>query len=284
VLAKDFVTLPLAIRVAGDAPVLHDAHEYAPREFEDRWLWRLLFGPFVRNVCNRYLPRTRAVTTVSQRIAEEYRLRFGINPLVVRNAPPYQHCRPRTTDPARIRLFHHGAANPSRRLELMIEAFREVDERFELHFMLVPSHPKYLARLIRLAAGVDRVFFHEPVPMEDIVTTANQYDVGVYLLPPRSFNSRYALPNKLFEFIQARLGIVIGPSPEMADIVTRSQNGLVAEDFSPAALARAINSLTAQKVDGFKHASDAVSRDLCAEREQVTWLRLVDELLHGAPA
>jgi hypothetical protein len=70
----------------------------------------------------------------------------------------------------------------------------------------------------------------------------------------------------------------------MAEIVVRSANGLVADDFTPEALARAINSLTAPRIDAFKQASDAASRELCAEREQATWLRLVEKLLQGAPA
>ena len=37
-----------------------------------------------------------------------------------------------------------------------------------------------------------------------IVRTINQFDLGVYLLPPVNFNSAHALPNKFFEFIQAR--------------------------------------------------------------------------------
>src|SRR5205807_1450906 len=42
IIANDLDTLPLALRVAGAAKILFDAHEYAPREYEDLWHWRLL--------------------------------------------------------------------------------------------------------------------------------------------------------------------------------------------------------------------------------------------------
>ena len=58
--------------------------------------------------------------------------------------------------------------------------------------------------------------------MHELPRMANDYDVGLYLLPPTNFNQRYALPNKFFEFIQGRLAIAIGPSPEMAKLVERS--------------------------------------------------------------
>ena len=48
---------------------------------------------------------------------------------------------------------------------------------------------------------------------------ANQYDVGVFLLPASFPNQVHVLPNKLFDYIQARLAVAIGPSHEMAEVV-----------------------------------------------------------------
>ena len=67
--------------------------------------------------------------------------------------------------------------------------------------------------------------------------TINKYDMGVFLLPPINFNYENTLPNKLFDFIQARLGIAIGPTPEMAEIVNHYKIGLVSEHFTAASLA-----------------------------------------------
>ena len=43
-------------------------------------------------------------------------------------------------------MVHHGGASPSRRLETMIEAMDQLDDRFRLDFMLLPSVPKYMLR------------------------------------------------------------------------------------------------------------------------------------------
>ena len=40
IVANDIDTLPLALECRGQARVLFDAHEYAPREFEHWFLWR----------------------------------------------------------------------------------------------------------------------------------------------------------------------------------------------------------------------------------------------------
>ena len=89
-----------------------------------------------------------------------------------------------------------------------------------------------------------RIRILPPVKSDDVVYTINQYDIGVFLIPPVNFNYANTLPNKLFDFIQARLGIAIGPTPEMASIVDRYGNGRDGTGFSmsltrPSTVARA---------------------------------------------
>jgi hypothetical protein len=74
--------------------------------------------------------------------------------------------------------------------------------------------------------------FNGPIPFNDLVNKLSEYDWGFYLFQPTGFNTKYALPNKFFEFIQARLGVIIGPSPEMMAIVNKYENGFVSKDFS----------------------------------------------------
>ena len=80
--------------------------------------------------------------------------------------------------------------------------------------------------------------------MHRIVDTIAQYDIGLFLLSPANFNYYHALPNKLFEFVQARLAVAIGPSPEMARIVNDHDLGIVAPDFEPTTMAAHLNALT----------------------------------------
>jgi hypothetical protein len=115
--------------------------------------------------------------------------------------------------------------------------------------------------------------------MRELVRMANSYDIGLYLLPPNNFNQRYALPNKFFEFIQARLAVAIGPSPEMAALVRRYACGVIAADFTPEALAGELNNLDTEQIYAFKKASDVAAAELCAERNAEVILNVVDRAL-----
>jgi hypothetical protein len=115
-----------------------------------------------------------------------------------------------------------------------------------------------------------------PVATGEIAGFINQFDVGVYSLPPTNFNNQHALPNKFFEFIQARLAVVIAPSPEMARIVREFDLGVVAEDFSPESMAAAIKGLTMEKIRYFKTQSNKHAYELSAERNRERFLRLIE--------
>ena len=278
-LANDISALPLALRLADERPVLMDAHEYSPREFDDKWLWRLLFGRYHHDLCRRYLPQAAGMVTVCQGIADEYERHYGVVPGVVHNAPLNQMLQPSKGESGRIRLVHHGAAIRSRHLETMIDVMAFLDSRFTLNFMLVESDPSYM-RELRERAGADaRIRFVQPVPMPDICKTLNEYDIGIYLLPPVNFNHEHALPNKFFEFIQARLAVAVGPSPEMVRILDNYAFGVVAKSFRPIDLATALNAIAEDDMTRFKAAADVAAASVNYETAGKVLLSKIEHLL-----
>lgn len=258
VLVNDADPLPLAFELADGAPVFFDAHEYYPREFDNSLIWNMVFSAHYTRLCHDFIPRCAGMSTVCDGLAAEYERQFGRRPIVIRNVSASEPLEPQKTGD-KIRLIHHGVANPDRCLELMIEMMNYADERFSLDLMLAGSG-RYWEKLRTMALAHPRIKFLPPVPMAQICSFINSYDLGVYLLSPNNFNNKHALPNKIFEFIQARLGVVIGPSPEMARIVEEYELGIVAEDFTPRSLADALNRLTTEAVMTMKnHANKAAS-------------------------
>jgi hypothetical protein len=277
VLANDLDALPLCVRVAQDrARLIVDAHEYVPREFEDRWTWRLLHQRRVHALCSDYLPRADGFMTVCQGIAGAYERDYGVKAQVVTNATTFQKLSPSPVQDGRIRLVHHGVASPSRHPEEMIRMMRYLDDRFSLDFMLIAQNSSYLHRLQEMARDDLRIRFLPPVAMPEIPAFINRYDVGLFLLPPVSFNYAHALPNKFFEFVQARLAIAIGPSPEMQSLVEAYDLGVVAEDFSAEGMARALSSLTREQIEHFKQRSNEAAAQLCWERNEVLLLDWIE--------
>jgi hypothetical protein len=270
--------LPLAFRVRNFSIILFDVREYFPREYESSIRFRLLERPLRLSMCKQYLPQCDHMVTVSPGLAEEYEKEFGVSMQVLRSTPKYRDMPVHSTSSNAIRLVYHGGASPDRNLKNLIEITLCLDDRFTLDLYLVGS-PRYIRSLKVLAAGCNRIRFLEPVPFDQIVPMLNQYDVGFFYVEPTSFNLLNCLPNKLFEFIQARLAVAIGPSPNMAELVHEYNCGFIAPEFSLEAMIETLQSLTPEMIDRAKHNSDVAARELCWERESGKLVKTLKRLL-----
>lgn len=283
VVANDARVLDLAFRLAGDAPVWADLHEWAPEERTHILSWRLLVAPLMVHLCETYLPRAALVTTVSNGIVELYRERFGVDARLMTNAGPFRDIPVRAGDAAdeTIRCVHSGAAIHGRGLETMVEAFTQLPERFTLDLYLVAAGDggAHLRELQRIAGGSERIRFRDPVAPAELPSTLSAFDLGVFWIPPTHTNARLTLPNKFFDYVQARIGMAIGPSEEMVRELERYGLGVVSESFELADLVRSVASLSRAQIDAWKLAADRAAHDLSFESQSAGIRQRLEELL-----
>lgn len=268
IIANDIETLPLALKLAKgkQTKIYFDAHEYAPRQFDRGSLNEFFFASYNDYLCKTYISHADEMTAVCQGIADEYKKVYDVESSVLINAPEYAELTPQEVKGQKIRLIHHGGINAARKIENMIKLVGEqLDERFELDLMLINNLPSMMVKLTNLSNKYPNVRIIKQVPMRDIPKKINEYDIGFYMLPSKTFNTHFALPNKFFEFIQGRLAIAIWPSPEMKRIVDKYQLGIVADDFTLTAMATKLNNLTEKEINQFKKNSHQVASEFNAE-------------------
>jgi glycosyltransferase involved in cell wall biosynthesis len=248
-------------------------------------MWRIFFQSFNTWLCKKYIPLTAGMTTVGKGLADEYEKNFNVRPAVIVNANNYFEKEPAPVQEDRIRLVHVGIANPSRKLELMIDMMEHLDGRFSLDlFLLTPGFASsktknYIQHLKDNARDNQKIRILPPIKSKEVVQTINLYDMGVFLLPPINFNYENTLPNKLFDFIQARLGVAIGPTKEMAEIVNQYGIGVVSANFNPQSLAGELNRLSKKDIEIFKKNAAKAARDFNAENNAITLQKLVKEII-----
>jgi glycosyltransferase involved in cell wall biosynthesis len=279
VVANDARALPLAFAAADGAPVLADMHEWAAEERASVLIWRLLVGPYMDALCRKYLPRAAAVTSVSTGLAGLYRERYGVETELVRSAADFQSLEPSPVDPDVIRLVHSGTAHPDRNILELIEAVKRLGNRFTLDLYLIEVPGAHLEVIRKKAATTPRVTVHPPVSPESLPVVLNQYDLGVFLYPIKTLSHLYHLPNKFFDFVQARLGLVFSPAPEIDAHIGDYDLGLITRDASADALVETLRDITADQVGAYKAAADRAARALSSEPDQATQHALVARLL-----
>lgn len=281
VVANDARALPLAFAAAGETPVYVDMHEWAAEERATVLVWRLLVGPYFESLCKKYLPRAAAVTSVSSGLAGLYTERYGVATETVRNAADLRDLKPTPVDPDVIKLVHSGTADAERNIMELIEAVDVLGDRFSLDLYLLEVPGGHLEEIRKRAASTPRVTVHDAVPPDTLPTVLNQYDLGVFLYPLKTLSHLYHLPNKFFDFVQARLGLVFSPAPEIDAHIGEYKLGIITSDTTSDALVEALRDLTADDVASFKQAADRSAAALSSKPDRETQHALVARLLAG---
>lgn len=219
VIAHGLAALPMAVRLARrhKLPLLYDAHELET----ERAGWSKSIRVIAKVVERWLIRKCDHVTLVNDSIRDWYLDAYpGIDCSVVRNVPNQSDAIGESTlratlgiDPQAMVFTYCGALGKGRGLEEMIEAFRGLDGN--RHLVLIGyGHNK--EALMAQAYGLAHVHFHEAVPQSELVSLLTGADVGIIVPRIEALSYRLMLPNKVFEYAAARLGIIVGKGPELA--------------------------------------------------------------------
>jgi glycosyltransferase involved in cell wall biosynthesis len=277
VVCNDIYTVPFGKRIAKDKGIiLLDAHEYSLDEIRSiRNFLNFTRKLYLKWLIETYISKCDKVTCVSEDIAKYYSLfRNGEKIQVILNVPFYCELSPKVTG-EKIKFVYHGIAVKDRKLHTVIKVFRKLPGNYELNLILVPGSPRYMKKLKRLARKSSNVIFHLPVSVPEIPNLLNQFDIGLFYFPSKSINGQYCLPNKFFEYIQARLAVLVTPNPSMNRLVQSEGIGFVTKSFTKKSLVESIINIDSSKINSMKVKSNEIARKYSFENEKTKYLKIL---------
>lgn len=278
VFANDIEAVPVALSLGAKKGVHADLHEYFPELKTNNWQWRMFVAPYMMWLCQTYVPRTTSRTAASAGFARRYESDLGIDFGVVTNAAPYVDIEPKPIGEV-IRIICTTAGARARRIELIVEAMRDAPPQIELDLIVMPNEPDYVASLKKRGEGIPQLRFREPVAYDKLVETVAEYDVALSFIPPTNASKALALPNKFFEAVQARVGVIIGPGPEMSPLLEKYGLGESTEDYSVESLRKTLHALNKVKVEQWKLAAHCAAPELSSEEQVKVWFDAVSNIL-----
>ncbi|HET6558862.1 MAG TPA: glycosyltransferase [Prolixibacteraceae bacterium] len=272
--ANDLDTLPanfLASRLKGK-PLVYDSHEYFTEVPE------LIGRPMVKSVWQALermlVPKVSAAYTVCDSIADVYREQYKVDFKVVRNLPV---CSELNSNPVEITkpvgapkiILYQGALNLGRGIEAAIRAMQFI-ENAELWLAGDGDLTSELKQLVADLKHDHKVKFLGRLPLSQLSEVTRQADLGISLEEDLGLNYRFALPNKLFDYIQAGVPVLVSNLPEMRHIVEHYQIGAIAETHQRKELAQVIkNTLSdTDKITYWKQNLPLAAKELCWENEE----------------
>ena len=273
-----------------------DAHELFPEVPEIqhkpfvKWVWRTV---------ERWLmPQCDALLTVSGGIAEHYRLQLGVSMTVVRNLSSLSSLSSLTPGPSPIgegsgmqgvstplsnrrgargvaTLLYQGKVNVGRGVDWAIDAL----EWLPGCRLVVAGDGDLLEAMKAYAAAKpwsDRISFTGRLMPAELHALTPQADVGLVMLEDMGLSYHYALPNRIGDFVQAGVPMVVSDLPEMRAVVKRYRVGEVIEEANALAVAQAVERVLARE---WREADfEAARRDMDWNKEKQLLINIAKAL------
>jgi glycosyltransferase involved in cell wall biosynthesis len=251
-------------------PLVFDSHEYFTE------LPELIDRRFVRRVWKglekALLPKIQYGYTVCQSISKAYYDKYGVRLAVVRNLPmgtiQPQSIYKQEENKQPDLIIYQGAINMGRGLETMIRAMTYLDQ-YRLQIFGEGTITRDLVKLRDSLSLGHRVEFMGRIPFGELGTYTRQAALGISLEENIGLNYYYALPNKLFDYIQAGIPVLVSDLPEMRKIVSDFEIGQVVRDRDPESLAKQVEKMMSSQEERKKWKKNLhiAASELCWENE-----------------
>ena len=162
------------------------------------------------------VPKLRKAYTVNESLARIFSDKYGVSFAAIRNVP-FARPEPSGLDlPGKV-ILYQGALNLGRGIELMIDAMKHLPG-YEL-WIIGRGDVEATLRKQASALPVGRVVFHGFMPLEQLHPFTAQASLGLSLEEDMGANYHFASPNKVYDYLQARIPVLVSDLPEMRAVV-----------------------------------------------------------------
>jgi len=237
--------------------VIYDAHELYPERFSigsTRYeisyvIWNLVEKILIKRVKTVIVPELHR----ARYLKRKYKLEKI--PAVINNFPKYQTIIPRNikhelriSDEKKI-ICYQGVIGNDRGIEAIIESLQHLSDEFIL-ILFGYAYKDYLNNLKELIDKKylkNRVIFYGPVAPQKLLQTISQCDIGIALYQKKGINNYLCSPNKVFDYITARLKVITNDYPPLQIVKEYDFVRLISE-INPKSIAECAKDLAKQNL------------------------------------
>lgn len=245
ILANDLDTLLANFLISKilQTKLVYDSHELFSEVPE------LVDQPFKKNIWEglekMILPKLKHTYTVCNSIADYYQKKYNTNFNAIKNLPnkkPLEKEKFNFDVANKKIILYQGVLNIGRGLELIIDAMQFLNNSILIIIGDGDIAAELKTRTIHKNLENTVYFLGKLNPKQLHKLTPNA-NIGISFEEDLGLNYRFALPNKIFDYIQAETPILVSDLPEMKKIVTDYKVGEIIEKRTPEAVATQIKKM-----------------------------------------
>ncbi|MCL2680114.1 MAG: glycosyltransferase [Coriobacteriia bacterium] len=269
-----------------DAYVVYDAHEHWPDHKYDTKMRRTK-RIHLQQVESDLDKNVDLAITVSDELASDYKAEYNLarKPAVIYNAPTdISAAVTPIHDP--LRVVYAGNLVGDRGLLDLLMAVRACPD---LCLAIYGSGDREgsLQSFIRKHGLANRVQIHAPVPVDNLIETLSDHDIGVLAYPCLSRHFDGALPNKFFEYLSAGLAIIAPKTKALSRVSAAHPRefALLLETPDAPSIAAALDKLSQDKEQllQMKRAALDLAQQFAGDVQGQRLLLLYEEMLRTEP-
>lgn len=274
----DSLTANFLVSKLKNKPLVYDSHEYFTEVPE------LINQPKIKHIWEwleqKMVPNIKYAYTVCNSIANVYKEKYDTDFKVVRNIPNTIKI-PLTKKENSIKIIlYQGAVNIGRGLEQAILSMKFIDSAKLIIAGNGDIKPE-LEKLVEKENLQNRVEFTGRLPLEELSELTPQADLGLSIEEDLGLNYRFALPNKLFDYIHAQIPVLITNLPEMVAVVKHYQVGEITDSLQAKELAEKIKTalFNIEKREKWKVNLKVAASELTWEKEEKVLAEIYSQFL-----
>lgn len=251
-------------------PLVFDSHEIfsempAVQGKMSQKLWRY--------VEKTVIPELTWMITASGSYGKWFQKKYGINPVVVQNAPRILDFSGEIPENDPKILLYQGAINPFRGIDKVILAMHHL-EHVQLKIAGDGPRKKEYEELVISEKLQHKVQFLGKLKPEDLRKVTLTADCGMSIEENGGDSYLYSLPNKVLDCIQARVPLILSNLPELKNIKDQFDVGELIRDHEPENIAKAVEKVLAKGRMNYQTELEKASEALCWEHEEVKLLQV----------
>lgn len=260
-------------------PMVYDSHELFTEVPElvnrpkTQKIWYRLEKRLTKNI--------EFCSTVSQGVAHELKARYNLNCTLIRNLPYRKPFPKEEIINQHPTIIYQGALNVGRGLETLMEAMQQLPE---YRLLIIGDGP--IANDLRNQAKDlnlgQIVHFYGKLPHEQLHDITRTAQLGLSIERDMGLNYRYALPNKIFDYIQAGIPVLASSLPEMKEIIEGYKIGkTINPNYTAKELATSIENmiLDSSSMLQWHENTERAANELNWETEQKKLIELINRAI-----
>lgn len=225
-------------------PLVYDSHELFTEvpELQGRQRVQKIWSTLEKLV----IPKIKYAYTVCDSVANIYKKQYGISFLTIRNFPVKKQNLPFPELYQDIKtkkiIVYQGYLNLGRGIEKVINALPYLEN---VCFLIIGKGDIefHLKELVEKSKVTDKVIFTGIIPYDKLHGYTQMAHVGISLEENMGKNYYYALPNKMFDYIQAKVPVLGSAFPEIEKIINDYNIGLTTSVTNPKEIAEILDKM-----------------------------------------